>query len=160
MRARVLFEGLDEQVEEPGAYDRAFAPRVEDLGDVVDHVDLLEELEALGVGLHHGVLDAVVNHLGEVPGTDTSRVHESGVALGLQCVEDRLDLLDVLLVATGHQRIAVLEAPHASADTAVDVADALFCGECSVLLVVGPTRVATVDDDVALVEQLQELFDS
>jgi hypothetical protein len=29
----------------------------------------LENVEAFGEGLHHAVLDAVVNHLHEVPGT-------------------------------------------------------------------------------------------
>src|SRR5688572_27361671 len=73
----VVLERLDEQVEQPGADDGALAPGVEDLGDVLDQVDLLEQLEALGVGLHDRVLDAVVDHLGEVTGARRPpRVHE------------------------------------------------------------------------------------
>ena len=64
----VVLERRDQQVEQPGADHGALAPGVEDLGDVVDQVDLLQQLPALGVGLHDRVLDAVVDHLGEVAG--------------------------------------------------------------------------------------------
>ena len=105
----VLLERGDQQVEQPGADHGARAPGVEDLGDVVDQVDLLEQLPALGVGLHHGVLDAVVDHLGEVAGAGLlAGVHEAALALGLERVEGRLDLGDVLVGAAAHQRVAVL----------------------------------------------------
>ena len=113
----------------------------------------LEQLPALGVRLHDGVLDAVVDHLREVPGADLAGVHPAELALGLERVEDRLDELDVLLVAAGHQRVAVLQAPDAAGDAAVDEADALVREELGVGLVVGPARVAAVDDDVALRQQ-------
>src|SRR5215204_2329563 len=73
----IVLERLDQQVEQPRTYDGALTPRVEDRGDVVDHVDLLEELVALGISLHHGVLNAVVDHLGEVPGADPSGMDET-----------------------------------------------------------------------------------
>ena len=37
----------------------------------------VEQLVALGVGLHQAVLDAVVHHLGEVAGADLAGVHEA-----------------------------------------------------------------------------------
>ena len=66
-----------------------------------------------------------------------------------QRVEGGLHLGDVVGIAAGHQGIAVLEAPDAAADAAVDEADALSAELGRVLLVVGPARVAAVDDDVA-----------
>ncbi len=114
---------------------------------------------ALGVGLHHGVLDAVVNHLREVAGADLARVDRAEIALGLQRVEDRLDLRDVLGGAAVHQRVAVLQAPDAAGDAAVDEADALLGELLRVLLVVRPARVAAVDDDVAGLQQLGQLVD-
>ena len=62
-------------------------------------------------------------------------------------------------VAAGHQRVAVLQAPHAAGDAAVDEADALLGEQVGVHLVVGPAGVAAVDHDVALVEQLGEGLD-
>ena len=137
-------------------------------GDVLDQVDGGEQLVALAVGLHHRVLDAVVDHLAEVAGADRAGVHEArvagvllpGLVLGdrrLEGVEDRLHLGDVVLAAADHQRVAVLQAPDAAGDAGVDVADALLAQHHVVHLVVGELRVAAVDDDVALAEQLAEL---
>ena len=95
-QAGVVVERGDQQVEQPRPDDRALAPGAEDLGDVVDEVDLLEQLPALGVALHDGVLDAVVDHLGEVPGADLAGVHGAELALGLERVEGRLHLRDVV----------------------------------------------------------------
>ena len=95
-QAGVVVEGGDQEVEQPRADDRALAPGPEDLGDVVDEVDLLEQLPALGVALHDGVLDAVVDHLREVPGADRAGVHGPELTLGLEGVEGRLNLRDVV----------------------------------------------------------------
>ena len=99
-------------------------------------VDGGEQLVALAVGLHHRVLDAVVDHLAEVAGADRAGVHEArtrhllaGLVLlrrRLEGVEDRLHLGDVVLAAADHQRVAVLQAPDAAGDAGVDVADALL----------------------------------
>ena len=67
-----------------------------------------------------------MDHLGEVPGAGLAGVDEAGLALGLERVERRLHLGDVLLGAAAHQGVAVLEAPDPAGDTAVDVADALL----------------------------------
>ncbi len=156
----VLLERLDQQVEQPRPDDGALTPRVEDLGDVVDEVDLLEQLPALGVRLHDGVLDAVVNHLGEVAGARLlAGVHEAGVTLGLERVEGGLHLGDVGVGAAAHQGVAVLQAPDPAGDTAVDEPDALRGQEVGVDLVVGPLGVAAVDDQVTLAEELGELLD-
>ena len=158
---RVLLERLDHEVEQPGPHDRPPAPRLERAGHVLDDVLLLEQLVALGVGLHQAVLDAVVHHLRVVPGADLAGVHEPLVArtLGAQRVEDRHRLLHVRGRAADHQAVAVVEAPDAAGDTAVEVADALGLEQLLVLEVVGEAAVATVDDQVALVEQAGELGD-
>ena len=44
----------------------------------------------------------------------------------LERVEDRHGTLDVLVVAADHQPVAVLQAPDAAGDPAVDEADALL----------------------------------
>ena len=124
--AGVVVEGVDQQVEQPRADHGALAPGAEHLGDVVDEVDLLEQLPALGVALHDGVLDAVVDHLGEVAGADLAGVHGAELALGLEGVEGRLDLRDVVGRAAVHQGVAVLQTPHPTGDAAVDEPDALL----------------------------------
>ena len=156
----VVLQGGDEQVEQPGADHGPAAPGGEDLRDVVDLVDGLEQLPALGVGLHHGVLDAVVDHLGEVAGARLpAGVHEAVLTLGTQCVERRLHLRDVLVGAADHQRVAVLEAPDAAGGAAVDEADPTLGQHDRVDLVVGVLRVAAVDDEVALAEEVGHLSD-
>ena len=100
-----------------------------------------QQLVALAVGLHHRVLDAVVDHLREVPGAHRPGVHEAGAGhlvaglvarrRRLERVEDRLDLGDVLGGAADHQRVAVLQAPDAAGDAGVDVADALLGASAS-----------------------------
>ena len=57
-----------EQLEQPGAHDRAVAPDAGDLVQVEVELRALEHLEPLGVGLHQAVLDPVVDHLHEVAG--------------------------------------------------------------------------------------------
>jgi hypothetical protein len=77
----------------------------------------------------------------------------------IQRVEDRHGLLHVGGGATHHQAVAVVQAPDAAGDTTVEVADALGLEQLLVLEVLGELAVATVDDEVALVEQLGELGD-
>src|SRR5437870_3949239 len=81
---------LDQQVEQPRADHRALAPGVEHLGDVLDEVGPLEQLPSLGIGLHDGVLDAVVDHLREVSGAGLrAGMDEPAFPLGLEGVEGR-----------------------------------------------------------------------
>ena len=87
-----------QQVQQPGADHRAARTGLKRRRHVVDQLGRRQQLVALGVGLHQPVLDAVVHHLREVPGTDRAGVHEALLAgaLGAQRVEDRHRLLDVL----------------------------------------------------------------
>ena len=94
--------------------------------------------------------------LAKWPAPDLAGVDEPEVALGLERVEGRLHLRDVVVGAAAHQGVAVLQAPDAAGDAAVDEADALLGQQLGVHLVVGPLGVAAVDDQVALAEQLAE----
>ena len=147
-----------EQLEQPAAHHRAVAP---DRGDLVqverELLGRLHDLEALAVGLHEAVLDAVVHHLHEVAGPD--RAHVGVPVLGGQGQEGRLDHGHGLLGAPHHEAVALLQAPHPARGAGVDEADALLgqpLGRGRRLLVV---RVAAVDDDVALLEEPGQLGD-
>ena len=156
-RSGVLVERGDQQVEQPGPDHGALAPGAEDLGDVVDQVDRLEQLPALGVGLHDGVLDAVVDHLGEVPGADLAGVHEAELALGLERVEDRLHLRDVARRRRRPSARSRSPGPRRRRRRRSRRSRCPCSPSSSALrLVVGPAGVAAVDDDVALAEQLAE----
>ena len=85
----VLLEGVDGQVEQPRAHDAAVLPDLADLLQVERVLRLFEHLEALGVGLHHPVLDAVVDHLDEVAGA--VRAAQAVAVLGRQRLDGWLD---------------------------------------------------------------------
>jgi hypothetical protein len=120
-----------------------------------------QQLVPLGVRLHEAVLDAVVDHLGVVTGTDAARVDEALLtgALRAQRVEDRHDRLDVGGSASDHQAVAVLQPPDSTAHTDVEVADAVLGELGGTLLVLDVVRVAALDHDVALAEDLGELVE-
>ena len=65
------------EVEQPGGHHAAAPPDLGDVGEVevealvgrqIGRVLVLEDVEALGIGLHQAVFDAVVDHLDEVAG--------------------------------------------------------------------------------------------
>ena len=78
----VLGERRRRQVEQPRGDDAAAPPHLGDVGEVevealvgrqLVRAAVLHDVEALGEGLHHAVLDAVVDHLHEVPGAARAR---------------------------------------------------------------------------------------
>ena len=90
-QARALGEGRGGEVEQPRGDHAAAPPELRDLGErqgvALACGDLLaggavQQIEALGVGLHQAVLDAVVDHLHEVAGAGRAAVEEAllGVA--------------------------------------------------------------------------------
>src|SRR5690606_26395867 len=156
----VLLEGVDEQLEQPGPHDGAALPGPDHGGDVGDEVTAGgHDLVALGVGLHEAVLDAVVDHLGEVPGTHWTDVDEPLLprALRSQRVEDQHEPGDVLGAAADHGAVTVLAAPHAARDTGVDVSDAALGEHGGVVLVVAVVGVAALDDEVSGGQHLPQL---
>ena len=105
-RAEVVAVGLERaggEFAQPRAHHRALAPEVRDLGVVELVLALVEHVEALGVGLHEPVLDAVVDHLHVVaragraeaqPAARADRGDALLVGLGREHVEDRREALD------------------------------------------------------------------
>ena len=86
----ILAERIGGQVEQPRAHHAAGAP---DLGDLVqverELLLVLQDREAFGVGLHHSVFDAVVDHLGEVPGADRADAAPAFIRRRRERLEDR-----------------------------------------------------------------------
>src|SRR5690349_20703453 len=150
-------EGIRRELEQPRAHDRAVVPQVGDLLELEPVVRGVEDLEALRVGLHHPVLDPVMDHLHVVARARTARVQVA--VLRGERAEDRLERRDGLAVAPDHQAEPDLESPDAAADAGVDVADATR-GQLGVAPdVVMEVRVAAVDDRVAGLEVLDQLRD-
>src|SRR5438128_5887371 len=93
-------------------------------------IGVLEDIEALGVGLHQAVLDAVMDHLDEMPGAAGAGMDvallDPGIAPiaaasarnvadpGCQRLEDRIEPADHGFFAADHHAIAALDAPDAA----------------------------------------------
>src|SRR3954464_269879 len=103
---------------EPGTDYGALHPQVRDLRVVELELAGVEQSEALGVRLHHPVLDAVVNHLYIVAGAGRTEVAPTWpVLLGGwrgEHVEDLRQPAHGLVRAADHHAIADLEAPDAA----------------------------------------------
>src|SRR5829696_1945984 len=65
------------ELEEPRPHHRALHPQVRDAREVELVIARMHDLEALGVGLHQPVLDAVVDHLHVVARARTADVEEA-----------------------------------------------------------------------------------
>src|SRR4028119_1974378 len=74
VEVRVLREGVLGELQEPAPDNAALVPEAREGAQVVVVAGFLEDLEPLGVGLHHPVLDPVVDHLGEVASPDLAEV--------------------------------------------------------------------------------------
>ncbi len=116
-----------------------------------------EQLVALGVGLHEPVLDAVVDHLGEVAGAGAAGVDET--AFRRQRIEHRLGEGDVLRRATDHEAVPLRATPHAATGAGVDVAEPGGAERLGSTRAVMPVGVAALDHHVALREQCAEAPD-
>src|SRR5699024_6900339 len=154
----VGLQRADHQLQQPGPDHGAGLPGLEDLRDVLgDLVGSLQQFPALGVGLHHRVLDAVVHHLGEVARPVLPGVGVAVRSLRLESPEDRLTVLDLLGRTAHHQGVAVLLSPHATGDTAVKEVDTTLGELLGTRPVLGPATVAAVDDDVTRAQQRGQL---
>jgi hypothetical protein len=153
----VLLEGGVQELEQPGADDRAVAPDPRELVQVDVELGVLDDLEPLRIRLHQAVLDPVVHHLREV--ARAGRAHVCVAGFGREGDEDGLEPLDRLLVATDHQAEADLEAPDAARHSGVDEVDSLRAGVPVPALRVAEVRVAAVDDRVALVGEAEQLLE-
>ena len=139
------------------------------------HVGVAQDAEALSVGGHEAVLDAVVHHLDEVAGAIGTAVQVTllGSAVKVlapgraRCVtrarrqrrEDWIEAPDGVLFTTDHHAVTSLQAPHTTARPHVHVVDALGCeflGAPDVIDVIG---IAAVDEDVFRLKMGEEVGD-
>jgi hypothetical protein len=107
-----------------------------------------EQREALGERLHHAVLDAVVDHLGEVAGAAGPAMQPAALGIGREQLGERLEDLDRFRRAAKHQAIPALESVHAPGDAGVDVAQSLLRQRERATHGVTVMAVAAVDDGV------------
>src|SRR4029453_953874 len=127
------------------------------LGDLLG-AGVLHDVEALGVGLHHAVLDAVGHLLHEEPQADRAAVEVPllrGALVDLaparaldrpdaggERAEDRIHALHDLVRPADHQAVAALEAPDAAGRADVDVVDPVLGADLGAADVVLEVHVA------------------
>jgi hypothetical protein len=117
---------------------------------------VLHDLEALRVGLHQAVLDAVVHHLHEVACAGRADVRVA--VLRREAPEDRLEPLHGLVVPADHQAEADLEPPDAAGDAGVDEVKPAHLRLRMPALRVAEVGIAAVDDRVALLGDAEQLL--
>src|SRR4029453_3695597 len=110
------------------------------LGQIL-RILVAQDIEALGVGLHQSILDAVMHHLDEVAGAgrpgmniatfgaDTAFDAAPGpwdiAQPGSQCDENRIEAIHGLFRAPDHHAIAAVNSPDSTGRATVDVPNAL-----------------------------------
>ena len=99
-----------------------------------------------------------MDHLDKVTGSLVSNplAARLAVALGGDVLEDVLDERPGLLVSTGHDRGTVAGTLLATRNTGTNEADSLGSQVAGATVAVGEVRVATIDDDVTLLEEREE----
>ena len=133
---------------------------------------MAQDVEALGIGLHEAVLDAVVDHLHEMAGAAragmdvallrpwvavlASRRARDFADARRERAEDRVEPIDGLLVAADHHAVAALQPPYAAGCADIDVVDPLRVEVAGTSHVVLIERVATVDDAVVGAQEAAE----
>src|SRR5262249_45757594 len=149
---RVAREGAGGEVEQPRRDHAAAPPHLGDLGEV-EIVTLVgrprvffrpaQDAETLRISLHQAVLDAVVDHLYEMPGAARTAVEVAALRARVASVasrrarnvafagrkrgKNRIEQFERTAVAADHHAVAALEAPHAAAGADVEIMHALGC---------------------------------
>ena len=109
LESRVFRERPLGQLEEPRAHHAALVPQAREPLEIVTVLARPQDLEALGVGLHQAILDAVVDHLGEVA---RARGADMEPTVGRsERVEGRREPSDRIGVAAQHHAKTLLEPP-------------------------------------------------
>src|ERR1043165_8362405 len=121
-----------------------------------------EDVEALRIGLHQPVFDAVVDHLHEMagaarPGMDVAlpgpriaalpgRRRRNVARAGHERAEYRIEPLHHGFLAADHQAVAALQPPHAAARADIEIMDAALPQRLGARDVVLPERITAIDD--------------
>src|SRR5579872_1154039 len=131
-------------------------------------ISVPQNVQALGVGRHNAVFDPVMNHLDEMAGAGRTAMEITflGRAMTLfpalrardiaasrsKRLQDGSEMLYGLTLASDHHAITALDPPHATARPHVDIVNTFgfqFLGSADVVNVV---RVASINNDVSLLE--------
>src|SRR5690242_3639285 len=153
-KGRILYQCHGCEVEQPGTDHAAATP---DFGYVSKVqiillifrkfrlVSVAEDVEALGIGLHDAVLDAVVHHLHKMSGAgwtaiDVAFFRGAGnllatgsawnvTAPGGKGLEDRIELVKGFFRAADHHAVAAVDTPDSTAGPDVHVVNAFVFEE-------------------------------
>ena len=120
-----------------------------------------QDLEALRQGLHHPVLDAIVDHLDEVPRAAGADV---GVAIfhltcRSQAFEGRFQALKSLPLPTDHQAVTDFQAPDTSAGADVQKVNAPLAQHLRPADGVPVVGIAAINEDVARLDKWKQPLD-
>src|SRR5271166_4339421 len=175
-RNRLVDGGIDRPPSLAGVLDRARELRqirqVEFKASVFRGAaiaDVFEDVETFAVSLHNPVFNAVVDHLGEMPGPGRTTMHVAFLRTRVGVVsarssrnaahsrrqrsQDWIEMIDRSPRAADHHAITTLKAPNAARGADVDVLDALFGKGFRAANVVLVVRIAAIDNDVAAAQQ-------
>src|SRR5712692_9879489 len=126
---------------------------------------MLEDVQALSVGRHQAVLDAVVDHFDEVASAGRAAVQiaflggasylvAAGGAINIaaarsECFENRIETSHDVGLAADHLAIAAFEAPNAAAGADVAIVDALGGEFFRTADVIDIVRISAIDHGVS-----------
>ena len=143
----LFLEGALRQLEEPRPDDAPLEPHARDLVKIEAELARVQELEPLAVGLHHPVLDAVVDHLHEVARTGAPEVRPA--VRWRERVEHRLRDRDRVRRPADHHAVAHLQPPDPAGDADVEETESLRGVLLGALHRVAEVTVRAVDEHVA-----------
>jgi hypothetical protein len=111
--------------------------------------------------LHITILNTVVDHFDVVTSTLVTDPVAAGLAVGFGCnaLEDVLDVWPGLLVTTGHERRTITGTFFTTGHTSADESNALLGKVSGTAVGVGVVGVSTINDDIALFAERQQLLD-
>ena len=106
------------------------------------------QIQALGKGLHHAVLNTVVDHLGKVTRTCRPNMRPSPVRSRGQRFEYRCYQINITLTAADHHAVALIQSPDPSGSTCIDKTDFMFSKQRAVSDGVVVVGITTIDNDI------------
>src|SRR5690606_30944329 len=117
----VLAQSLSSEVQQPRAHDAAITPDFGDLGDIeVQFRFVLHDFKAFGEGLHHAILNAVVNHLDKVACSAGADMPPAQIRRGREGFKGRAQVSYGFIVAADHEAVTFGQPPDAAAGPHVD----------------------------------------
>ena len=160
LQGRAVGQGPLDELQQPGPYHASVLPDIGNVSQVkLELLPVLQDGEALGIGLHQTVFDAVVDHLDEVARTAGAHAPPALVRPWRQSLENGPQPLDNLLGSAHHHAVAFGPAPDAAAGAHVQIVQAVPGHGLATpegLLVVG---IAAIDDHVIRAHEGQQRGD-